>query len=148
MGKTEKVEEQTIDEEHKAENAEAEINSLLDIQIQQDVPHIEQEPFHDVKVSVVPETTQQPQTTPPAPPLRATEIQSTQDPNTEAVKSVKVLQSHTKELKKELFEKRGYRDIIEESVQANVINEVKNFLPKFLPQEINEALKKTPPSLG
>ncbi|GJV51671.1 hypothetical protein Tco_1447412 [Tanacetum coccineum] len=32
------------------ENADAEINSLLDIQIQQDVPHIQQEPFHVVKV--------------------------------------------------------------------------------------------------
>ncbi|GKB52280.1 hypothetical protein Tco_0903033, partial [Tanacetum coccineum] len=31
------------------ENAEAEINSLLDIQIQQDVLHIQQEPFHVVK---------------------------------------------------------------------------------------------------
>ncbi|GKD88632.1 hypothetical protein Tco_1364139 [Tanacetum coccineum] len=33
------------------ENAEAEINSLLDIQIQQDVPNIQQGPFHAVKVS-------------------------------------------------------------------------------------------------
>ncbi|GKC37309.1 hypothetical protein Tco_1049693 [Tanacetum coccineum] len=32
------------------QNAEAEINSLLDIQIQQDVPNIQQEPFHAVKV--------------------------------------------------------------------------------------------------
>ncbi|GJS12379.1 hypothetical protein Tco_0369175 [Tanacetum coccineum] len=41
-----------------------------------------------------------------------------------------------------------YKDVIEESVQANVINEVKNFLPKFLPQAVKEALEKTPPSLG
>ncbi|GJY26690.1 hypothetical protein Tco_0401416 [Tanacetum coccineum] len=34
------------------ENAEAEINSLLDIQIQQDDPHIQQEPFHVVKERV------------------------------------------------------------------------------------------------
>ncbi|GJX74308.1 hypothetical protein Tco_0312903 [Tanacetum coccineum] len=32
------------------ENAEAEINSLLDIKIQQEVPTIQQEPFHEVKV--------------------------------------------------------------------------------------------------
>ncbi|GJW56233.1 hypothetical protein Tco_0102964 [Tanacetum coccineum] len=79
------------------ENAEAEINSLLDIQIQQDDPHIQQEPFHVVK---------------------------------------------------ELSEKRDYKDVIEESVQANVINQVKNFLPKFLPHAVKEALEKTPPSLG
>nr|GEW34330.1 putative ribonuclease H-like domain-containing protein [Tanacetum cinerariifolium] len=43
---------------------------------------------------------------------------------------------------------RDYKDIIEEFVQANVINEVKKFLPKFLPHAVKEALKKTPPSLG
>ncbi|GJS56741.1 hypothetical protein Tco_0651525 [Tanacetum coccineum] len=57
--------------------------------------------------------------------------------------SQKVLQSHTKELKNELFEKRDYKDVIEELVQAHVINKVKNFLPKFLPQAVNEALEKT-----
>ncbi|GJR97156.1 hypothetical protein Tco_0269330 [Tanacetum coccineum] len=92
-------------------NAEAEINSLLDIQIQQDVTNIQQEPFHAVKVS-------------------------------------KVLQSHTEELKKELSEKRDYKDVIEEFVQANVINEVKIFPLKFLPQAVKEALEKTPYSLG
>ncbi|GJW86292.1 hypothetical protein Tco_0161632 [Tanacetum coccineum] len=114
-----------------------EINSLLDIQIQQDVPNIQQEPFHAVKVSAIPETTQIPPTTPLAPPLPSIKIPSTQ----------KVLWSHTEELKKELSEKKDYKDVIEESVQANVINEVKNFLPKFLLQAVNEALQKTPPSL-
>ncbi|GKE24583.1 hypothetical protein Tco_1436095, partial [Tanacetum coccineum] len=173
-----------------------EINSLLDVQIQQDVPNIQQEPYYPIKVSVIPKTTQPPPSTLPAPPLPATEIQSTQVPNTKAVKSVverftaleqavkelkqadhfavvlasiksqvpsvvkeylgsslpdafqKVLQSHTEELKKERYEKRDYKGIIEESVQAHVINEVKNFLPKFLLQEVKESLKKTPHSLG
>ncbi|GJT57176.1 hypothetical protein Tco_0992230 [Tanacetum coccineum] len=35
-----------------SENAKVEINSLLDIKIQQEVPTIQQEPFHAVKVSV------------------------------------------------------------------------------------------------
>ncbi|GKA68543.1 hypothetical protein Tco_0768460 [Tanacetum coccineum] len=60
----------------------------------------------------------------------------------------KVLQSHTEELKKELFEIRDYKDVIEESVQANVINEVKNFVSKFLPRAVKKALEKTPPILG
>ncbi|GJV54464.1 hypothetical protein Tco_1450205 [Tanacetum coccineum] len=55
----------------------------------------------------------------------------------------KVLQSHTEEFKKELSEKKDYKYVIEESVQANVINEVKNFLPKFLPKAIKDALEKT-----
>nr|GEW33017.1 hypothetical protein [Tanacetum cinerariifolium] len=40
------------------ENAKAEINSLLDICIQQNVPHFEQELFHAVKVSAVKELKQ------------------------------------------------------------------------------------------
>ncbi|GKD91008.1 hypothetical protein Tco_1366515, partial [Tanacetum coccineum] len=103
------------------ENADAEINSLLDIQIQQDVPNIQQEPFHAVKVSITPKATQV-----PAPPQPATEIPSTQVSNSEVVKSV---------------------DVIEELVQAHVINEVKKFLPKFLPHAVKEALEKTPLSL-
>ncbi|GJY62086.1 hypothetical protein Tco_0462743 [Tanacetum coccineum] len=43
----------------------------------------------------------------------------------------KVLQSHTEELKKELSKKRDYKDVIEELVQAHVINEVKKFLSKL-----------------
>nr|GFA19995.1 hypothetical protein [Tanacetum cinerariifolium] len=42
---------------------------------------------------------------------------------------------------------KDYKDIIKDSIQANVINEVKNFLPKFLPQVVKEALEKIPPSL-
>ncbi|GJU21670.1 hypothetical protein Tco_1155012 [Tanacetum coccineum] len=56
----------------------------------------------------------------------------------------KVLQSHTEELKKELSEKSDYNDVTKEFVQANVINKVKNFLPKFLPKAIQDALEKTP----
>ncbi|GKE73699.1 hypothetical protein Tco_1535740, partial [Tanacetum coccineum] len=56
------------------EKVKAEINSLLDIQIQQEVPSIQQEPFHQVKVSVIPEPTQIPPSTPTTPPLSATEV--------------------------------------------------------------------------
>ncbi|GJY93059.1 hypothetical protein Tco_0508841, partial [Tanacetum coccineum] len=67
-----------------------------------------------------------------------------------------VLQTHTEELKKEFSEKRDYKDVIKESMQANVINEVKNHLPKFLPKAVTdfatliiqstvkETLEKTP----
>ncbi|GJV96671.1 putative reverse transcriptase domain-containing protein [Tanacetum coccineum] len=177
------------------ENAEAEINSLLDIQIRQDVPNIQQEPFHAIKVSVIPETTQIPPTTPPTPPLPATVIPSTQVTNSEALKHVvqrfteleqavkelkqadhstavlasirsqvssvvkeylgsslpdafqKVLQSHTEELKKELFEIRDYKDVIKESVQANVnlppkVNPLFKQLSLFLSDNPDKVLKK------
>ncbi|GJV06775.1 hypothetical protein Tco_1344431 [Tanacetum coccineum] len=39
---------------------------------------------------------------------------------------------------------RDYKDVTKESVQANVINKVKNFLPKFLPKAVKDALEKTP----
>ncbi|GKD66295.1 hypothetical protein Tco_1308403, partial [Tanacetum coccineum] len=59
------------------ENAEAEINSLLDIQIQQEVPTIPQEPFHEVKVFVILEPTRIPPSTPPTPSLPATKVPAT-----------------------------------------------------------------------
>ncbi|GKD67770.1 hypothetical protein Tco_1321860 [Tanacetum coccineum] len=166
------------------------ISYLLDIQIQQDVPHIQQEPFHAVKVSVIPETTQQPLSTPPAPLLQATKIPSTQVPNSEVVNSViqrftkleqavkelkqadhsttilasirsqvplvvedylgsslpdalkKVLQSYTKELKKELSKKRDYNDVIEESVQANVVTKSTNFCQNQSTIQVAESVSK------
>ncbi|GJU71773.1 hypothetical protein Tco_1263178 [Tanacetum coccineum] len=118
------------------ENAKAKINSLLDIQIQQDVPHIQQEPFHIVKVFTKLE--------------KAVKELKQADHSTTILASIKsqVLQSHTEELKKELSEKRDYKDVIKESVQANIINKVKNFLPKFLSQAVKEELEKTPSSFG
>ncbi|GJT10154.1 hypothetical protein Tco_0857196 [Tanacetum coccineum] len=120
-----------------------------------------------VTVSVIPETTHQPPSTPLVPPLPATKIPSTQIPNSEALNSVvqrfTALEQAVKELKqddhsasilalirsqKELCEKWDYKDIIEESVQDNAINEVKNFLLKYLPQAVKEALKKTPSFLA
>ncbi|GJT88516.1 hypothetical protein Tco_1070233 [Tanacetum coccineum] len=73
---------------------------------------------------------------------------NTDDEDTPLDAFQKVLRSHTKECKKEHSKKKDYKDIIEESIQANVINEVKNFLLKFLPHAVKEALEKTPPSLG
>ncbi|GKC02713.1 integrase, catalytic region, zinc finger, CCHC-type containing protein [Tanacetum coccineum] len=96
------------------ENAVAEINSLLDIQINQDVPNIQ---------------------------FTALE---------QAVKELKqadhfavVLASIKSQVPSVVENYLGT-----ESVQANVINEVKNFLPKFLLQEVKESLEKTSPSLG
>nr|GEV27245.1 integrase, catalytic region, zinc finger, CCHC-type, peptidase aspartic, catalytic [Tanacetum cinerariifolium] len=117
---TERLEEQKDDEKLKAGEEQKGDDQV-------DVPHIEQEPFHVVKVSVIPKTIQQPPLTSPAPPLLATEIPSTQVSNSKA---------------------RDYKDAIEESVQANFVNEVKNILLNFLPKTVKEALEKTLHSLG
>ncbi|GJV21739.1 hypothetical protein Tco_1370759 [Tanacetum coccineum] len=86
------------------DSANAKINSLLDVQIQQKIPQIQS--------------------------VNAYLGSSLGD----AVQ--KVLQKHTKELKQQYPQQVNYKDIIEESVQANVINEVKNLLPKFLPKAV------------
>ncbi|GJR75848.1 retrovirus-related pol polyprotein from transposon TNT 1-94 [Tanacetum coccineum] len=137
------------------ENAKAEINSLLEIQIQQDVPNISLDrnaifllskflkmslklKQSDLSFQIILDSVRS------QVPSVAEDYLGSSLPD--ALK--KVLQSHIEKLKKELSEKRDYKDVIEESIQANVINEVKNFLPKFLPQAVKEALEKTPPSLG
>ncbi|GKA12715.1 hypothetical protein Tco_0692261 [Tanacetum coccineum] len=49
----------------------------------------------------------------------------------------KFLQKHSKEPKQQYSQQVDYKDVIEESVHANVINEVKNLLPKFLLKEVS-----------
>ncbi|GKD89653.1 hypothetical protein Tco_1365160 [Tanacetum coccineum] len=49
----------------------------------------------------------------------------------------KVLQKQTKELKQQYSQQVNYKDVIEDSMQANFINEVKNLLPKFLPKAVS-----------
>ncbi|GJU17265.1 hypothetical protein Tco_1145231 [Tanacetum coccineum] len=46
------------------------------------------------------------------------------------------------------LEQQNRADAIEESVHANVLNEVKNQLPKLLPKAVSNALKKTPVNLS
>ncbi|GJZ76257.1 hypothetical protein Tco_0640722 [Tanacetum coccineum] len=67
----------------------------------------------------------------------------------------KVLQKNTKELIQQYPHQVNYKDVIEESIQANVINKVKYLLPKFLlkaisdlatpviQSNVNKALEKT-----
>ncbi|GKA97953.1 hypothetical protein Tco_0825847, partial [Tanacetum coccineum] len=72
----------------------------------------------------------------------------------------KVLQKHTEELIQQYPQPVSYKDVTEESVQANVITEVKNLLPLFLPKAvydfatlviqstIKKVLEKTPTTLA
>ncbi|GKC30632.1 hypothetical protein Tco_1037926 [Tanacetum coccineum] len=113
------------------ENAEVEINSLLDIQINQDVPNIQ-----FIKLEKAVEELKQANHSTIILALIRSQVPSVVKEYLRSSLSdafQKVLRSHTEEFKKELSEKRDYKDVIEESVQANVINKVKNFQPKFLP---------------
>ncbi|GKB12566.1 hypothetical protein Tco_0846489 [Tanacetum coccineum] len=117
---TKRVEEQKEDEELK-------INSLSDVQIQQDVPNIQQEPFHAVKVSVIPKTTQQPPFTPPAPPPPATEIPSTQFSNSKAVKSIVQSLTELEQIVKEL-KQADHSTTFLASIRSQVPSIVKEYL--------------------
>nr|GEZ73739.1 hypothetical protein [Tanacetum cinerariifolium] len=76
--------------------------------------------------------------------------------SSQGVAHQKVPYKHTEELKQHYSHKVDYKEIIEESMQVNVINEVKNQLPKFLPKAVSnfatlviqstikKALEKTP----
>ncbi|GJT76493.1 hypothetical protein Tco_1043218 [Tanacetum coccineum] len=71
-----------------------------------------------------------------------------------------VLQKHTEQLIKQYPQQVNYKDVIEELVQANVINKVKNLLLNFLPKAVSDfatsviqstikkALEKTPTILA
>nr|GFB75823.1 hypothetical protein [Tanacetum cinerariifolium] len=50
----------------------------------------------------------------------------------------KVLQKHTKELIQKYPQQVDYKEMIKESMQVNIINEVKNELPKFLPNAASD----------
>ncbi|GJY65770.1 hypothetical protein Tco_0468008, partial [Tanacetum coccineum] len=116
------------------ENVEAEINSLLDVQIQQDVPNIHQEPYHPVIVSVIPETTHQPPSTPPVPPLPATKIPSTQVPNSKALNSV--VQTALEQVVKELKQ-----DDHSASILASIKSQAPSVVEDYLGSSLPDALK-------
>ncbi|GJT79736.1 hypothetical protein Tco_1054078 [Tanacetum coccineum] len=119
------------------ETTDTEISSLLDVQIQQEIPHVLSAPLLDVLVSVIPkQTTPTPLTTPlPTPPTsnEAPNITTTvPDPLPALLQRLSDL-----ERKFEAWIKVDHSESIEESVQANIINEVKNQLPKFLPKVVS-----------
>ncbi|GJX69695.1 hypothetical protein Tco_0305422, partial [Tanacetum coccineum] len=121
-------------------NVEAEINSLLDIQIQQDVPNIQQEPFHAVKVSIIPKTTQLPPSTPPAPPLPASEILTTQVSNFEAVTYVVQRSTELEQAVKEL-KQADHSITILASIRSQVPSVVKVYLGSSLLDAFHKVLQ-------
>nr|GEX80570.1 hypothetical protein [Tanacetum cinerariifolium] len=139
----------------------AEINYLLDVQIQQEIPNIQSPSILNVSISVIfkpsiltpiPETPSvSPATTLLPPPfvsiiphvqqLSITPI-LTPPITTEAPKittipdplHVVIQRRHTEELIQKYPQQINYKEMIEESVQANIINKVKNQLPMLLPK--------------
>nr|GEW42753.1 hypothetical protein [Tanacetum cinerariifolium] len=93
----------------------AKINFLLDVQIQQEIPQIQSPSILTVPISVIFET------------LVLTPI-----PETPSVIPITTLLPPPIKYPQQV----DYKEMTEESMQANIINEVKNQLPKFLPKAV------------
>ncbi|GJW77908.1 hypothetical protein Tco_0139590 [Tanacetum coccineum] len=113
------------------ETADTEINSMLHVPIQQEIPPVQQTSLLDVLLLVISTVkTTTPSTTPPT-----TEIQATLVTTTDPSPTV-LLRFSELERKVEALSKYDHSKVIEESVQANVRNEFRNQIPKFLPKAV------------
>ncbi|GJT61792.1 hypothetical protein Tco_1005325 [Tanacetum coccineum] len=144
-------------------NYHTEINSLLDVQIQKEIPTVLSALLLDVLVrfldsrsrevgetqilvSVIPEQPTPPTPTPLTTPLPAPPIISETPPVTTTVPDplLAVIQRLTDlERKFEAWTKVDHSKAIEASVQANVINEVKNRLPKVFTDIVEPRMEST-----
>ncbi|GKB35828.1 hypothetical protein Tco_0880770 [Tanacetum coccineum] len=121
------------------DTTDAEINSLLEVQIQQEIPHIQSPSILTILVSVIPEPTflspiheiliETPaKTLPPSPSLN------------EVDHTTILLASLRSDIPSAVNAYLGssLRDALQKSMLENVINEVKNLLPKFLPKAVSD----------
>ncbi|GJW39079.1 hypothetical protein Tco_0064924 [Tanacetum coccineum] len=128
------------------DHAYTKINSLLDVQIQQEIPFILSAPLLDVLVLMIPsQTTITPTLTPlttplPTPPIisEAPPVTTIHDPLPVVIQQLDDLES-----KIEAWTKVDHSEAIEASVQANVINEVKNQLPKVIKDLVESRMEST-----
>ncbi|GJV98913.1 hypothetical protein Tco_1554165 [Tanacetum coccineum] len=129
-----------------------EINSLLDVKIQQEIPHIQSPFVLNVSVYVISEPsvlTPIPETPSLKEADNTTTLRASLKSKMPSAVHVfigsslgnelhKVLQRHTEELIQKYPQQIDYKEMIEESVQANLINKVKNQLPTLLPKAISD----------
>ncbi|GJT52295.1 hypothetical protein Tco_0978452 [Tanacetum coccineum] len=113
-----------------------EIQSMVDVLIHQEDSAILRTPLVDTVISmVIKKTTLTPTQTPPTTKAQVTPV-SEYDP------SLKFEQRFLElEKKVEALSKVNQAEAIEESVQANLINEVKNQLPKLIPKAVSDYVK-------
>nr|GEU54984.1 hypothetical protein [Tanacetum cinerariifolium] len=119
------------------ETTNAEINSMLDVPIQQEIPSVQRAPLLDVLVTVIPIVT--------TPTLSITlptiEIQAITVTTTD-LSATMLLRLSKLERKVEALSKVDHFEVIEESLHTNVRNEVKNQIPKAAESFSEYELKK------
>nr|GFC99868.1 hypothetical protein [Tanacetum cinerariifolium] len=168
------------------DTTDAKINSLLDVYVQQEIPHIHSTynnssiPPYVSSISHAPLQSTTPIPTPPIT-IKAPSVTMIPDPHHAIIQRVyvlekdvqelkeadntttlhallkseipsavhvflgsslgdklhKVLQRHTKELIQKYPQQIDYKEMIKESMQANLINEIKNQLPTLLPKAVS-----------
>ncbi|GJY87266.1 hypothetical protein Tco_0501894 [Tanacetum coccineum] len=118
------------------EPANTEINSLLDVQIQLEIPFVLSAPLLDVLASVIPlQTTTTPiPTLLPTPPITSEALTITTTVHDPLPAVIERLSDPENKFK--AWTKVDHSKAITKVMQTNVINEVKNQLPMFLPKAV------------
>ncbi|GJT99625.1 hypothetical protein Tco_1109964 [Tanacetum coccineum] len=115
---------------------ETETQSMVDVPVHKENLIIQRTPLVDAIISMFPEKT----TPSPTPIPPTTEAQVTIVSESDSSLTVRQRISEL-EKKVEALSKVDHTKAIKESVQANVINEIKNQLPKYLPKAISDSVK-------
>ncbi|GJX80362.1 hypothetical protein Tco_0328511 [Tanacetum coccineum] len=115
------------------DTTEPEIQSMVDVHIRQEDFVVQRPPLIDTVISVIPNKTT---TTPtPIPPTTEAQVTFVSEPDL----SLTVLQRLIElEKKVEALLKIDHSEVNEESIQANMFNEVKNQVPKLLPKAVSD----------
>ncbi|GJV30698.1 hypothetical protein Tco_1387146 [Tanacetum coccineum] len=125
------------------ENTDAEITSLMDIEILHVVPNIQQDPLHEIPVSVISTPTTLPTTPPPITSPPATTTRAPLPPSfepetlTAALQRLSVLEQEVQELKH-----FNQSDFIYEAIKTQVPAAVNKYLGSTLGDTLQKALQK------
>ncbi|GKB80076.1 hypothetical protein Tco_0946971 [Tanacetum coccineum] len=133
------------------DTTDAEINSLLDVQIQQEIPHIQSPSVLTVLVSVISKPSvlipipKTPSVAPATTLLPPTTISSISHKYVQELKETDNTTTLRASLRSEIpsavnayLGSIDYKEKIEEFVKTNIINDIKNQLPKFLPKAVSD----------
>ncbi|GJR01015.1 hypothetical protein Tco_0523999 [Tanacetum coccineum] len=113
---------------------ETETQSMVDVPVHKENLIIQRTPLVDAIISMFPEKTT-PTQIPPTTEAQVTNV-------SESDSSLTILQRLSElEMKVKELSKVDHAEAIEESIQANIINEVKNQLPKYLPKAVSNYVK-------
>ncbi|GKA66234.1 hypothetical protein Tco_0766042 [Tanacetum coccineum] len=116
------------------EPAEIEIQLMVDVPVHKEHPVVQRTSLVDAIVSMFPNMTT-PTQIPPTTEAQVTNV-------SESDSSLTILQRLSElEMKVKALSKVDHAEAIEESIQANIINEVKNQLPKYLPKAVSNYVK-------